>query len=121
MSGNQELLAKKVIFLMDKYLFPKQRIAYLVKGFSGMIVFWIYEFLSVFGGIANYKKMLADSLNQTSEQLRSQLESPMFMTGVLLFIIFSFIIGYLIVSFGQLIVDLLRRQVYKDFDKNKLL
>lgn len=71
--------------------------------------------------------MLSDSLKQinSSEQLRSQLEvfrnSPMFIASILALIILSFIIGYLIMCFGQLAVDLIRRRVFKGFDNNKPL
>lgn len=127
MSENQYLFIKKVVFLMEKYLFPKKKILYLVKGFSGAIIFLIYKFFSVFGGIANYNKMLNDAVKQinSSEQLRSQLEnfrnSPMFIASILAVIILSFIIGYLIMCFVQLVVDLLRRRVFKGFDMNKSL
>lgn len=127
MSEKQELFVKKGVFLMDKYFFPKRIISCVVKGFVGMILFWIYEFFSTFGGFSNYQKFLADSLKQlnSSVQLRSQLEdfrsSPMFIAVFLGLIIFSFIIGYIFLSFTQLIVDLLRRKVFKDFDINKTL
>lgn len=127
MSEKLQLFVKKSVFLMDKYLFPKQKILYLVKGFSGMLIFWIYEFFSVFGGIANYEKMLVEGLNQvnSSEQMRSQLEdfgnSPIFKAAVVAFVIYSFMTGYLIMSFVHLIVDLLRRKVFKEFDRNKTL
>lgn len=126
-SEKQELFIKKVVFLLDKYLLPKKKILYLVKGFSGAIIFLIYEFSSVFGGIANYKKMLDDGFKQinSSEQLRSQLEefmnSPMFIASILAIIILSLIMGYLIMSFGHLIVDTFRRKVFNEFDSNKPL
>lgn len=112
---------------MDKYLFPKQKISYLIKGFTGAIIFWMYEFFSIFGGIANYQEMITESLKQinSSEQLRSQLvdfrNNPMFIVSILALIIFSFIIGYLIMCFVQLAVDLIRRRVFKGFDSNKLI
>lgn len=125
MGEQQELFIKKVVFLLEKYLFPKKKILYLVKGFSGAIIFLIYEFFSVFGGVANYKKMLDDGFKQinSSEQLRSQLEkfmdSPMFIASILALIIYSLIVGYLIMSFGHLIVDIFRRKIFNEFDSNK--
>ena len=127
MSEKPELFIKKIGFLMDKYLFPKKKILYLVKGFSGAIIFLIYEFFTVFGGIANYKKMLDDGFKQirSSEQLRSQLEefmnSPMFKASILALIIYSLMTGYLIMSFVHLIIDIFRRKVFNEFDRNKPL
>jgi len=127
MSEKQELFIKKGVFLIDKYLFPKKKSSYLVKGFIGSIIFWIYEFLTIFGGITNYQKMLSASLNQinSSEQIKNQLadfrNSPMFIAIIVAVIILSYIIGYLIMSFVQLIVDLMRRRVFRGFEGNEPL
>ena len=127
MSEKQELLIKKGVFLIEKYLFPKKKISYLAKGFSGAIIFWIYEFLNIFGGVANYQEMVSDSLKQihSSEELRSQLidfrHSPMFLTSILAVIVLSLVIGYLIMSLIHLIFDLIKRRVFKEFDSCKPL
>ncbi|MGK0607296.1 hypothetical protein [Enterococcus gilvus] len=124
MNAKQELVLKKGFFLIDKYLFPKRKRQYLLKGFSGALIIWMYECYSLFGNFTNYKRTIAAWKNEihSSERLRTQLEqirtSPMFRASEVTLLIFSFLLGYLLMSFVQLIADSLRQKVFRGFDAN---
>ncbi|MGM0241264.1 hypothetical protein ID741_003885 [Enterococcus sp. AZ103] len=125
MNRSDNFLIKKSIFFIDKYFFPKLKRVYFIRALIGVIVFWIYEFEILFGSVTQYKKMMSDlkiQINNSevaNEQLEYFFHNPLFIMAMIGWLIFSFIIGYFIMTIAQVIIDIIRGNVFKDFDSSK--
>ncbi|GAB7306746.1 hypothetical protein EGLA_15130 [Enterococcus gallinarum] len=94
----------------------------MVKGIIGAIICWVYQIYYLFGNFSNYRKIVAENINQVnaSETSKQQLEmligSPIFIFSFIAVVIISLVIGYLFISVMQILIDLIRRQVFQGFE-----
>lgn len=122
MKSDKGLLQKKVVFMIDKYFVCKRKSVCLVKGIIGAIICWVYQIYYLFGAFSNYRKIVAENINQVnaSETLKQELEmligSPVFIFSVIAVVIISLVIGYLFICVMQILIDLIRRQVFQGFE-----
>jgi hypothetical protein len=121
MRNNVEILQKKGLFLVKKYLVSKGKIQYIVKGLVGALLWWLIRFHSIYGSFSNYELIVTELRREVSasESLRNQLEtfskSPLFILGMVSFVVTSLVLGYLVVSVIQMIADIVRGRVFQGF------
>lgn len=123
--GKQEAFVKRSVFLSEKYFFNKR--LYLVKSIFGAVLFWGYEFYSIFGSIANYKQLIVENIRlmNESEMVQYRLEIESFRTSLLFLacllglLIISLMMGYFISTIIQVLIDLVRGKVFQGYENQK--
>lgn len=113
LTEKQEKFIDKFYFVTEKYLFPKTKGKYFLKGSIGAtILFFIVGFFSVFRSFGGYQKQIQES-KELQHYFQMLTHSPLYFVMWIALFLLAFIIGYIGLTLAHILIDWVRGNLLK--------